>query len=112
MIVGFRRHFLLLANICWRKADEEMEAVAVDARFQRSAVALADAPHARQPVAVGALVRFRGGKIGVDLSVDRIVDGEHEKPLVGAAARTILTVSFSQKRRGRLSARLSPSSSR
>ena len=88
MIVGFRRHFLLLANICWRKADEEMEAVAVDARFQRSAVALADAPHARQPVAVGALVRFRGGKIGVDLSVDRIVDGEHEKPLVDAAAQT------------------------
>lgn len=64
-----------------------MEAVAVDARFQRSAVALADAPHARQPVAVGALVRFRGGKIGVDLSVNRIVDGEHEKPLVGAAAQ-------------------------
>lgn len=38
-------------------------------------------------MAVGALVRFRGGKIGVDLSVDRIVDGEHEKPLVGAAAQ-------------------------
>ena len=87
MIVGFRRHFLLRAVFRRRKTDEEMEAVAVDARFQRSAVALADAPHARQPVAVDALVRFRGGKIGVDLSVDRIVDGEHKKPFVGAAAQ-------------------------
>lgn len=88
MIVGFRRHFLLLANVRWRKADEEMEAVVVDARFQRSAVALADAPHARQPVAVGALVALGGGKIWTHVAAGGIINGKHEKPLVNAAAQT------------------------